>query len=142
MAPGLACLRRRQGRSSASRARNRRRESALAASNNTTNGEVIKGRNRIGFRPQSDATGPEPRIAVVEVQLAVEPRLHMIAYGDDTDRVPLAQRRRFHPRAGELTSSPVVVVETEVVLEGVGTNDVVFAAAEAEDDAARGVFLP
>src|SRR5207253_8858117 len=68
MASGLACMRRRRGRRSASRARNRRRGSALAASNNATNAEVIKGRNRIGFRPQSYATGPEPRIAVVEVQ--------------------------------------------------------------------------
>src|SRR5437867_4277802 len=120
MAPGRACMRRRRGRSSASRAGNRRRGSALAASNNATNAEAIKGRNRIGFRPQSDATGPEPRIAVVEVQLAVEPRLHVIAYGDDTDRVPLAQRRGFHPRARELTSSPVVVVEPAGALARVG----------------------
>src|SRR5439155_9212199 len=142
MAPGPACTRPRRGRRPASRARNRRRGSALAASNNATNAEVIKGRNRIGFRPQSYATGPEPRIPVVEVQLAVEPCLHVIAYGDDTDCVPLAQRRGFHPRALELTPSPVVVVETAVVLERVGANDVVCATAEAEDDAARSVFLP
>src|SRR5438552_17070731 len=101
MAPGPACTRPRRGRRPASRARNRRRESALAASNNATNGEVIEGRNRIGFRPQSYATGPEPRIAVVEVQLAVEPCLPVIACGAYTYRVTLALRQGFHPRASE-----------------------------------------
>src|SRR5438445_13322843 len=102
MAPGLACMRRRRGRRSASRARNRRRGSALAASNNATKGEVIEGRNRIGFRLQSYATGPEPRIAELEVQLAVEPRLHLIAEGDQADRVPCAQCLGCRRSAGVL----------------------------------------
>jgi len=75
---------------------------------------------------------------MVEIELAVEPRLHMIADRHEPHRVPLPECRGLDPRGGELAASAVVVVEAEVVLEGVGADDVVLAVVEPEDDAARG----
>src|SRR5581483_8025631 len=97
--------------------------------------EVVEGRDRIGLRPQADAAGGQARVAVVQVERAVEPGLHVIADGDHTHGVPLSERRRLHGRRGELTTTAIVDVETEVVLQRVGAHHVVSALGEAEHDA-------
>src|SRR6266511_2115287 len=79
-----------------------------------SNREVIERRDRIRLRPQPDATGPEPRVVVVEVERAIQPRLHVIAEGHDPNRVPLSERRRLHARTRELPSSAIVGVQPEV----------------------------
>src|SRR2546425_13344522 len=118
------------------------RTACLRASRHTANRQVIECRDRIGLRPQPHATGLETRVTMVEMELAVEPRLHVIAQRDDPDGVPLPELRCLDSRGGELAASAVVVVEAEVVLEGVRADDVVLAVVEPEDDAARGVYLP
>src|SRR5678815_3066001 len=74
----------------------------------TANRQVIEGRDRIGLRPQPHPTGLEPRVAVVEIQLAVEPRLYMVTEGSHAHRVPLAERRGLHARTRELAAPAVV----------------------------------
>src|SRR5712691_4420266 len=113
---------------------------ASSASGDATDREVIERRDRIGFRPQSNPTGPEPGVPVIEEQLAVEPALDVVAERDDAHRMPLPERRRLDAGARQLTAPAVVVVQTEVVLERVRADDVVLAVREAEDDATRGVF--
>src|SRR2546428_2465564 len=112
-----------------------------AAARDAADGEVIKGSDGIGFRPQADAAGLEPWVTVIEVQRAVEQRLYVIVNSQDPDHVPLTERRGLHARGRELTAAPVVVVEPEIVLERVGPHDVVLAVGEAQHDAAGGVFL-
>ncbi len=104
------------------------------------NRQVIERRDRIGLGPQPHATGLESRVAVVEIGLAVEPRLHAIAHSHDADSVPLPERRRLHARARQLPASSVVRVQSEIALERIGSDGVVLAVVEAEDDAARGIF--
>src|SRR5262249_44216173 len=113
----------------------------LAASRYTANREVIERSDRIGLRPQPHSTRLEPRVVMVEVQSAVEPGLDVVADRHDAHQVPLAERGGLHARARQLTAPAVVVVKPEIVLESVGANDVVLAVVEAEDDAARCVFL-
>src|SRR3989442_13216199 len=103
-------------------------------------GEVIEGSDGIGLRPESHTPGCEACVPVVEAELAVEPRLHVVTERDDALGVPLTERRGLHARGRELTASPVVVVQPEIVLERIGPHDVVLAVAEAEHDAAGGVF--
>src|SRR5206468_3140432 len=71
----------------------------LRASRHATNRQVIECRDRIGLRPQPHATGLETRVTMVEIELAVEPRLHVIAQRDDPDGLPLRRlcRRRVSP---------------------------------------------
>src|SRR5207249_3242798 len=85
-------------------------------------------------------TGPDAGVTVIEIQLAIEPRLHVIAHGHDSDRVPLPELRCLDLCRGELSTSPVVIVEPEIILEGVGADDVVLAVGESEHDPARGVL--
>src|SRR6266849_6833594 len=106
------------------------RTACLPASRHTANRQVIECRDRIGLRPQPHATGPETRVTMVEIELAVEPCLHVIAQRDDPDGVPLPERRCLDPRRGDLTATTVVVVEREVVLERVGADDVVLVVVE------------
>src|SRR5262249_22503722 len=49
-------------------------------------------------------------------------------------------RRSFDRRAGDHVTTTVVIVEAEIVFQGVGTREVVAAIGEAKDDAARSVF--
>src|SRR5262245_28667840 len=64
----------------------------------------------------------------------------MIAKRDDTDGVPLAKRRRLDAGARQLSPAAIVVVQPEIALEPVGTDDVVLAVREAEHDPARGIL--
>src|SRR2546427_9387457 len=114
----------------------------LPAPGHPANREVIERRDRVGLRPQSHPTGLEARVPMIEIELAVEPCLHVIAEGDEAHRMPLAERRWLDARGGDLPASAIVVVQPEVVLERVGADDIVLAVVEAEDDAARGVFTP
>src|SRR2546422_11746987 len=118
------------------------RTACLRASRHTANRQVIECRDRIGLRPQPHATGLETRVTMIEMELAVEPRLHVIADRHEPHRVPLPECRGLDPRRGELAASAVEVVEAELVFEGVRAEDVVLAVGEPEDDAARGVYLP
>src|SRR2546421_9263390 len=101
---------------------------------------VVEGRDRIGLRPQPHAARGESRVVMVQMQRAVEPRLDVVAHGDEAHGVPLPDGRRLHARGGELPAAAIVRVEAKVVLEGVGPDDVVFSVVEAKHDAARGVF--
>ena len=102
--------------------------------------QVVEGRDRIRLRPQPDPTGLEARVAMVELERAVEPRLHVIARRHDPEAVPLAERRRLDAGAGELPPSPIIGVQAEVVLECIGADDVVAAIREPKDDAAGGIL--
>ncbi len=77
---------------------------------------------------------------MVQVQLAVEPRLHVVSYGHEANAVPLAERRSFHGGRRELPPASVVGVEPEVVLERIRADDVVLAVGEPEHDATRCVL--
>ena len=77
---------------------------------------------------------------MVEIERAVEPRLHVIAHRHDAEAVPLAERRRLHARAGELPPSPIIGVQPEVVLECIGADDVVAAIRKPKDDATGGIL--
>src|SRR5882724_2326021 len=111
---------------------------SLAAAFRATNGELVKRGHRIGLGPQPYVPGLEPRIAMVQVQLAVEPPLHVVAHGHEAHSVPLAERGSFHGRRRELPSASIVGIEAEVVLERVRAHDVVLPIGEPEHDAARG----
>src|SRR5438046_1138816 len=110
----------------------------LPASRHTANRQGIECRDRIGLRPQPHATCVEARVAVVEIELAMEPCPHAIAHGHGADAVPLPQRRCLDARARPLSTSSVVVVLPDIVLERVGADDVVLPVIETENDAARG----
>src|SRR2546425_3960142 len=112
----------------------------LPAPRHTANRQVIECRDRAGLRPQPHATGPDAGVTVIEIRLAIEPRLHVIAHGHDSDRVPLPELRCLDLCRGELSTSPVVIVEPEIILEGVGADDVVLAVGESEHDPARAVL--
>src|SRR5436309_14917227 len=94
------------------------RTACLRASRHTANRQVIECRDRIGLRPQPHATGLETRVTLVEMELAVEPRLRVIAQRDGPDGVPLPEPRCLDPRGGDLKATTVVGVEPEVVPEG------------------------
>src|SRR3989454_2049158 len=94
--------------------------------------QVIERRDRIRLRPQANATRREARVAMVEMQRAVEPRLDMVAQGDETHGVPAAEGGCFHARGRELSAPALVVVEAEVVVERIGPDDVVLPLVEAE----------
>ncbi len=79
---------------------------------------------------------------MVEEEFTVEVCLDVVADGYYADGVPLAERGCLHPRAGELVAPAIVVVEAEVVLQSVGTDDVVLSVVEPEDNATRSVLLP
>src|SRR6266542_6068263 len=104
----------------------------LPASCHATDGEVVEGRDGVGLRPQPHATGPEARVAVIQVQGAVEPGLDTIAHDHDAHHVPLTEGRCFHAGGGELAAAAVVVVKPEVALERVGPDHVVLAVDESE----------
>jgi hypothetical protein len=77
---------------------------------------------------------------MIEPALAVEISLQMIAHRDHPDCMPLAERRRLDGRRGELMAAAVVVVQPEVILQGIGPDHIVAPLGEAKDDAARGIF--
>src|SRR5713101_3156293 len=104
---------------------------SLPASRHSTDAEVIERRDRVRLRPQSHTAGLEAGVTVVEIELAVEPRLHVIPHGHDTDGVPLPECWRLHACAGELAASAIVVVQPEIALERVGPDHVVLAVGEA-----------
>src|SRR5262249_6700335 len=102
--------------------------------------QVVEGGDGIRLGPQPGLACPGARVVMVQEQSAVEPALQMITDGEDAERVPLAERRGLHVGRGELTTSAVVVIEAEVVLEGVGADDVIPAAVEADHDAPRRIL--
>src|SRR5262245_38453211 len=73
---------------------------------------------------------------MVEIEGAIEPALDVIADRDDANSMPLSERRRLDPSARELAAPLVVVVQPEVVFQGIRADDVVLPGAEAKDDAA------
>src|SRR5207249_9078472 len=81
------------------------RTACLRASRHTANRQVIECRDRIGLRPQPHATGLETRVTMIEMELAVEPRLYMIAQRDDPDGVPLPELRCLDPRGSRRPTS-------------------------------------
>src|SRR2546425_1069745 len=85
----------------------RRSVGSSTATCDATDGEVIEGSDGIGLRPESHTPGCEACVPVVEVELAVEPRLHVVTERDDALGVPLTERRGLHARGRELTASPV-----------------------------------
>src|SRR6266511_2252466 len=101
-----------------------------AVSGHTTNRQVIERRDRVGLRPQSHPTRLEARVPVIEGELAVEPRLHMIADGHEAQRMPLAECRSLDARGGDLAAPAIVGVEAEVVLERVRPDDIVLPVVE------------
>src|SRR5882724_9169204 len=66
----------------------------------------------------------------------------MVADGHHPDHVPLTERRRLDAGARQFTAAAVVVVQPEVALERIGSDDVVLAVVEPKHDAARGILLP
>src|SRR6267143_843523 len=111
-----------------------------AGARDPTDHEVVEGRHRVSLGPEPYPARPEPAVAVVEPERAVEVALDVVADGDHANRVPLPEGRRLHPHAGDLQAPPVVGVEAEVVLERVGPDDVVLAVVEPEHDPARRVL--
>src|SRR5256886_8573308 len=107
-----------------------------------TDHEIVEGGDGIGFRPQAHLPRSKATIAMIEEERAVQMALDPVADGDHTDRMPLAEGRRLDRRARQLMPPTVVVVQSEVVLEGVGSNDVVPPIREAEHDAAGRVLPP
>src|SRR5215475_8922385 len=96
------------------------------------NHEVIECRDRIGLRPEPHSTCREARVVVVQVELAVEPGLNVIADNHDANRMPLTKRWRLDARRRQLMPPTVVVVEPEVVLQRIGPDDVVLAVVETK----------
>src|SRR5256712_1214383 len=123
-------------------AKDKRRQLPLAACRHATDREVIKRRDRISLRPQAHTAGSVATVVVIEIELAVEPRLDVIPQRHHPDRVPLPGCRRLDARGRQLTPASVVVVEAEVVLECIGTDHVVLAVVEPEHDPARGILAP
>src|SRR2546430_9877621 len=115
---------------------------SLFSGRNAADREVVERRGRIGLRPEAHAARRETPVAVVEEQRAVEPSLDVIARDNRPHRVPLAERGRTHAGALEHAAASVVVVEAEIVLERVRTDEVVPAVGEPENNSARGVFPP
>src|SRR6266850_207026 len=79
-------------------------------------------------------------VAVVQQALAIERGLDVIAHGNDVDRVPLAEGRWLDVGGGSLVPAPVVVVQPNVVLQGVGPDHIVAAVGQTKDHATRGIF--
>jgi hypothetical protein len=67
---------------------------------------------------------------VVEVEGPVEPCLDVVADRHDANRMPLTERRRLDPGARELTAPAIVVVEAEVVLQGIRADNVVLPSVK------------
>ena len=70
-----------------------------------------------------------------EQQLTIEICLNKWSDRDHPQRMPLAERWRFHFRRGELIPPLIVVIESEIVFEGVGAHDIVTTVGKAKDDA-------
>jgi len=77
---------------------------------------------------------------MIDEKLIIQPPLDVITLGSDAQFVPLPKRRSLDARAGDLTAAPVVIVEIEVVLQSVGSDHVIAAFRETEDNAAGGVL--
>ena len=112
----------------------------LSVPSYTTDREVIEGSDRICLRPQADLTRPQPRVTMVNQQRVVEPPLDAIAYGHDTQRMPLTERGRLDARRGKLVPSTVVGIQPKVVLQSVGPDDIVAPLREVQDDAAGSIL--
>src|SRR5438445_2544724 len=97
--------------------RGTKRRQLLAAYRHATDREVIKRRDRISLRPQADTAGSEAMVVVIEIELAVEPRLDVIPHRHHPDRVPLPEGRCLHPRARQLPASAVLAVPAEIAFE-------------------------
>ena len=74
---------------------------------------------------------------MIERERAVEPGLQAIAHGDETYGMPLAERRRFDARRGDLPAAAIVVVQAEVVFKRIGPDNIVLAVSEVDHDAPR-----
>src|SRR5436190_6222433 len=122
--------------------RQKRRQLSLAACRHATDREVIKRRDRISLRPQAHTPGSVATVVVIEIELAVEPRLDVIPQRHHPDRVPLPGCRRLDARGRQLTPASVVVVEAEVVLECVGADHVILAVVEPEHDPPEASWRP
>src|SRR5215471_13819818 len=99
----------------------------LPASGHPANRQVVERRDGIGLCPQPHSAGLEACIAVVEIELAVKPRLHVIANRDQANRMPLAELGCSHTCCRDLAAPAIVVVEPEIAFERVGPHDVVLA---------------
>src|SRR5438445_13821318 len=98
-------------------AKDKRRQLPLAACRHATDREVIERRDRISLRPQAHTAGSEATVVVIEIELAVEPRLDVIPHRHHPDRVPLPEGRCLHPRARQLPASAVLAVPAEIAFE-------------------------
>src|SRR2546425_1799970 len=90
------------------------RTACLRASRHTANRQVIECRDRIGLRPQPHATGLETRVTMVEMELAVEPRLHVIAHPAAPAGGQRPEPRGLAPRGADLPPPPAVAEDPEV----------------------------
>src|SRR5450631_880133 len=54
--------------------------------------------------------------------------------------MPLSKRRSLDARAGDLMAEPVVIVQIKVVLQSIGSDHVIAAFGESEDDSGGGVL--
>jgi hypothetical protein len=77
---------------------------------------------------------------MIDEKLIIQPALDVIPLGSDAQLVPLAKRRSLRARAGDLMTTPVVIVEIEVVLQSIGSDHVVATLGKSEDNAAGGVL--
>ena len=77
---------------------------------------------------------------MIDEKLIIQPALDAITLGRDAQLVPLAKCRSLHVHADDPTAALVVIVQIEVVLQGIGSDHVIAALGETEDDSGGGVL--
>ena len=77
---------------------------------------------------------------MIQKERAIQIGLDVITDCDDPPRMPLAERGRLHARCRQLVAPTVVVIQTKVVLQGVGPHDIVVPLSEAKHNAAGSIF--
>jgi hypothetical protein len=113
-------------------------------------GTIKKRRQVLAFRPQNNSprvleTGRSRTVMPMQAADALHSRQARLPRQTGATQVetavPLAKRRSLDARAGDLMAAPIVIVQIEVVLQGIGSDHVIAAFGETEDDSGGGVLV-
>src|SRR5262245_40095733 len=88
-------------------------ETCLFSGVDPTHDEVIKGGDRVAFRPQADLARAIAGVVMIQEEHAIEVGLDVITDRYHADGMPLAKRRRFDSRRRQLVPPTVVVIQAK-----------------------------
>src|SRR5262245_57406614 len=109
----------------------------------STKGEIVECRDAIGLRPHTDRAGPMNVVIFQgDIYLAVEGHFYFFTREVCSEGVPLAESNGRIDVFDRDAAAALRVIERDVILQGVGTSNVVIIAIlPAPDQSTGGIFL-